>query len=229
MAVEYLFDRGRADRIGLDEAVFCGNKTPAQIATALDYARAEGMRMLFTRLDAETAAKIPSRHLSALDYDPTSGTGIFGDIPPPRQPRRIAIVTGGTSDSRVAQEAARTLLYYGEASDLFVDVGVTGLWRLLERRDSIAAHPVVIAIAGMEGALFNVLGGLIGSVLIAVPTSTGYGVTEAGRTALAAALGGCAPGIVAVNIDNGYGAACAALRAVRALASDRRDAGPPQA
>ena len=91
-------------------------------------------------------------------------------------------------------------------------MGVAGLWRLLERRQAIATHPVVIAVAGMEGAIFSVLGGLIGSTLIAVPTSTGYGVTAGGEIALGSALGSCAPGVVAVNIDNGYGAACAALR-----------------
>ena len=227
MSSDYLFDRARAERIGLDEAVFCGHKTPQQIAEALMYARAENIRMLLTRLDPDKAAKLPRRARSAMDYDPDSRTGIVGRPPPVRRPSRIAIVTGGTSDSRVALEASRTLRYYGEAAAMFSDVGVTGLWRLLDRLKEIAAHPVVIAVAGMEGALFNVLGGLIKSVVIAVPTSTGYGVAAGGGTALAAALGGCAPGIVAVNIDNGYGAACAALRALDLSAPASRPRGGP--
>jgi hypothetical protein len=106
----------------------------------------------------------------------------------------------------------RTLAFHGVAGELHADLGVAGLWRLLERRPVIAAADVVIAVAGMEGALFTVLGGLVGSPIVAVPSATGYGVTAGGTTALRAALGSCAPGMVAVNIDNGYGAACAALR-----------------
>ena len=95
---------------------------------------------------------------------------------------------------------------------MFQDVGVTGLWRLQERIDEIRAFPIVIMVAGMEGAIFSVLGGLVDAVTIAVPTSVSYGVGPDGELALHAALGSCAPGIVAVNIDNGYGAACAAIR-----------------
>ncbi len=125
-------------------------------------------------------------------------------------------MTGGTGDLPVALEAARTLAFHGETAERHMDVGVAGLWRLLERRGRLSTFPVIIAVAGMEGALFSVLGGLVGSVVVAVPSSTGYGVTAGGTAALHAALGSCAPGIVAVNIDNGFGAACAALRILRA-------------
>jgi hypothetical protein len=111
-------------------------------------------------------------------------------------------------------EIERTLAFHGQAATPFLDCGVAGLWRLLEQRAAIAAHPVVIAVAGMEGALFSVLGGLVGGLLIAVPASVGYGVAAGGRAALQAGLASCAPGVVVVNIDNGYGAACAALRAL---------------
>lgn len=218
MPSDYVFDRSRGERIGLDEAVFCLHKTPRQIADALSHARAQGARMLFTRLAPEKAELIAEELRGGLDYDPASHTAILGGVPALRTPARIAIVTAGTSDGLVAREAARTLSYYGEGSDIFADIGVAGLWRLLERRDAIARYPLVIAVAGMEGALFSVLGGLVGSVLIAVPTSNGYGVGAGGRPALEAALGGCAPGVVAVNIDNGYGAACAAIRILNGFA-----------
>ncbi len=216
MSDNYLFDTYRKDRTGLEEAVFCLSKTPEQVADAIAYAQRKGVRMLLTRLDPEKAARIPEELLAKLDYDPMSCTGIIGEGVEPRSPARVAIVAAGTSDVQVAGEASRTLAYFGEASTAFTDVGVAGLWRLLERRDAIASHPVVIAFAGMEGALFSVLGGLIPSVLIAVPTSVGYGVSAGGKTALEAALGSCSPGVLAVNIDNGYGAACAALRVLQA-------------
>jgi len=218
MPTDHVHDHDRGERIGLDEVVFCLSKTPRQIADILARADAEGRRMLLTRLDPEKAAALAAEASIALDYDPASQTGILGAAAAVRPHKGVAIVTAGTSDSQVAREAARTLAYYGLASELFADLGVAGLWRLLDRRDAIAAYPIVIAVAGMEGALFSVLAGLIGSVLIAVPTSHGYGVSAAGRTALQAALGGCAPGVVTVNIDNGYGAACAALRIVNAVA-----------
>jgi NCAIR mutase (PurE)-related protein len=101
-------------------------------------------------------------------------------------------------------------------------VGITGLWRLMERIDAIREHPVVIAVAGMEGALFSALGGLVGAPVIAVPTSVGYGVGQGGRLSLDSALGSCAPGIVTVNIDNGFGAACAAIRFLNIHKSEAR-------
>jgi NCAIR mutase (PurE)-related protein len=121
-------------------------------------------------------------------------------------------VTAGTSDLPVAREAFRTLGFYGVGAREIADVGVAGLWRILQHEQELKRYPVVIVVAGMEGALFSVVAGLVGGVVIAVPTSTGYGVARAGETALHAALASCAPGLVTVNIDNGYGAASAALR-----------------
>ena len=116
----------------------------------------------------------------------------------------------------IVAEAQRTLAFHGTPSKSFVDVGVAGLWRLLNVRDELAQFPVVIAVAGMEGALFSVLGGLIPSLIIAVPSSVGYGMAREGETALHSALASCAQGLVAVNINNGYGAACAATRILSA-------------
>ena len=116
------------------------------------------------------------------------------------------MVSAGTSDAGPSQEAVRVLRYYGEQSVEVHDVGVAGLWRLLERIEEIREMPVILVVAGMDGALTSVVGGLVSGVVIAVPTSTGYGTAEKGRTALYAALTSCSSGIVVVNIDNGYGA-----------------------
>ena len=147
----------------------------------------------------------------------------FLDPEPLRKTCDIAIISAGTSDSVVAREAVRTLAFYGYQTKLIQDIGVAGLWRLLECVDDIAQFPIVIVVAGMDGALPTVLAGLIPSVVIALPTSVGYGAAEGGRTALNAALSSCSAGILAVNIDNGYGAAMAALRIIKgASVVDRR-------
>jgi hypothetical protein len=211
MGDDVLLDLGREQRIGLPEAIFCERKSPAQLTAILEAAPS---RLLLTRLSPEQHAGLPA----VLDYDPVSHTAFLGDCPEPAGPARVAIVTAGSSDLAIAAEAQRTLRFHGVASERFVDVGVAGLWRLLERRERLAVFPVAIAVAGMEGALFSVLGGLIGGVLIAVPCSTGYGVAAGGHAALTSALASCAPGVVTVNIDNGYGAACAAIRVLRASA-----------
>ena len=168
--------------------------------------------MLLTRLEPNVVEAFPDRHRQRLDYDPLSRTGWYGEIAPARPTIDVAIVTGGTSDLRVARESGRTLRYYGHQALEINDVGVAGLWRLLERIPELRRVGVVIAVAGMDAAIVSVLGGLLGNVVIAVPTSTGYGVAHQGETALAASLTSCASGVVVVNIDNGYGAACAAIR-----------------
>ena len=124
----------------------------------------------------------------------------------------VAVVAAGTSDAGVAREALRTLEFNGFGAKAIFDVGVAGIWRLMERVEEIRKHPVVIAVAGMDAALPTVLGGLVPGAIIALPTSTGYGASRNGETALSACLSSCAPGVVVCNIDNGYGAACAAIR-----------------
>jgi NCAIR mutase (PurE)-related protein len=131
----------------------------------------------------------------------------------------VAIVMAGTSDLPVGREAARTLSFVGQAYREHTDIGVAGLWRLLERIEDIRLSPVVIVAAGMDAALVSVVGGLVSAPVIALPTSVGYGVALGGATALHASLASCAPGISVVNIDNGYGAACAGLRILRAIAA----------
>ena len=217
MADEVRMDFDRVARIGFTEAVFCQGKTSGQIAAALGQAREQGAPLLLTRLGEEAFQAIDPELRAAINSDPASRTGIFGDWTPPPGAPRTAIVTAGSSDLGIAREAARTLAFYGRPSLEIADVGVAGLWRVLAQQEALRRFPVVIAVAGMDGALFSVLGGLLGGVLIALPTSTGYGAARGGRTALDSALVSCAPGVVAVNIDNGYGAACAALRVLRAL------------
>jgi NCAIR mutase (PurE)-related protein len=215
MSQDLLFDFERSDRIGLSEALYCGSKSPAQVEAAVADLAHRGVRVLLTRLDEVKYAQLGDSVRALLDYDSFSRTAVLGPLAVPSTPPRIAIVTAGTSDLATAGEAARTLMFYSESAEIMADLGVAGLWRLLERRAQLASFPVIIAIAGMEGAFFSVLGGLVGNPIIAVPTSTGYGVTSGGHTALHAALGSCAPGILVVNIDNGFGAACAALRILR--------------
>lgn len=208
-------DFDRAARLGLDETMLCADKSGAQIAAILDRIAARDATMLLTRLTQEAFDALPTGHRARLDYDPVSATAVFGTVAPPTRAGRVAIVGAGTSDMRVCREAARTLVYHGEGPTEICDVGVAGIWRLLDRVPEINRHPVVIAVAGMDAAIVSVLGGLVPGVVIAVPTSTGYGAARRGETALHAALASCAPGVCVVNIDNGYGAACAALRALR--------------
>jgi NCAIR mutase (PurE)-related protein len=126
-------------------------------------------------------------------------------------------VAAGTSDQQVATEAARTLEFSGVETNTIVDVGVAGIWRLEARLDEIRAADIVIAVAGMDAAIVSVLGGLVGAPIIAVPTSVGYGVAAGGTTALNSALASCAQGVAVMNIDNGFGAACAAIRMLSLL------------
>ena len=217
-----MLDLQREARIGLGEAVFCTHKTPDQIAAILGRFQEQARPCLLTRLEPKKAAALPATLGERLDYDSLSRTGFFLDPEPAPRATRVAIVSGGTSDAPVCAETVRTLAFYGVQGDRFQDLGVTGLWRVLERVEEIRGYPVVIVVAGMEGALFSVLGGLVGSILIAVPTSVGYGVAPNGQLSLQSALGSCAPGLVTVNIDNGFGAACAALRFLNQLDPPRR-------
>jgi NCAIR mutase (PurE)-related protein len=216
---DVVFDFARAGRIGLDESVFCAGKSAGQIAGILESARERSVGLLLTRLDADRLAQLPAELREAIDYCTLSRTGFFGPLRPVAMSGKIAIVAAGTSDAPVAREAARTLRHAGIDATVVTDVGVAGLWRLMDRIEDIRRHPVVIAVAGMDAALASVLGGLVSSALIAVPTSVGYGAAESGRTALNAMLASCAAGITVCNIDNGYGAAAAAIRILNSFAA----------
>lgn len=211
---EILLDYARRERIGLEEAVFAEGKSTRQLSEILALLEQRGERALFTRLTPARFAELPEFWRERIDYDVMSETGFLGPLRETRETPRIAVVSAGTSDSRVALEVVRTLRYSGQDCVQVFDVGVAGLWRLLDRLPLLVDMAVVVVVAGMDAALPSVIGGLLGGLVIAVPTSTGYGVSAGGTTALHAALASCAPGITVVNIDNGYGAACAALRVI---------------
>ncbi len=214
---EVTLDFDRINRTGLAEAVFCNNKSTEQLQTICQTIIDEDKAMLFTRLEADLYEGIGQRYGSMLEYDPVSRTAFCKPAALKYDTPLIAVVTGGSSDTPVAREAVRSLRFYGHPTLNINDAGVAGLWRITERLEVLRSMKIVICIAGMDAALPTVLGGLIPSFIIAVPTSIGYGVARNGETALNALLCSCAPGLVVVNIDNGYGAACAALRAMNNL------------
>ncbi|MDR1040032.1 MAG: nickel pincer cofactor biosynthesis protein LarB [Deltaproteobacteria bacterium] len=221
-----LFDHDRPSRIGLPEAVLSEGKAPEALASLLvAFRKGCGRPILFTRLAPEIFAAQPDDIRASYDYDPISRTA-FGESLPARDPNLdAAVVSAGSSDAPVSREAARTLAYLGFKADLYEDSGVAGLWRLSGRLEEINSHKVVIAVAGLDAALASVLGGLTPRPVVAVPTSTGYGLARGGESALASMLLSCSPGITVVNIDNGYGAACAAARILNLL--DRRSEETP--
>jgi NCAIR mutase (PurE)-related protein len=210
-------DLQRAARTGDPEVVFGTGKTPGQIVAALRalHHAHPGGAVLATRLSDEAIAHCRTE-LSDADIDEVARVAVLGV---PAMPRgRVAVVGAGTADLPVIRECAATVRVFGSDPDVIVDVGVAGLHRLLAQRDRIDTADVVVAVAGMEAALPSVLGGLVGAPLIAVPTSVGYGWHMEGLTAWLAMLNSCAPGVVTVNVDNGFGAGVAAARIARAAA-----------
>ncbi len=213
---DVMLDFARDARTGLDEAVMCASKSVFHLTTILDQGHEKGRCILLTRLLPEQFAELPAQHRGNIDYEPMSRTGYFGGTHQLKTETRIAVVAAGTSDLAVGREVVRTLRFYGEPAAEINDVGVAGLWRLLERVEEMRKMKVVIAVAGMDAALPTVIGGLVSSVVIGVPSSVGYGVAAGGETALRAMLASCSPGLLVTNIDNGFGAACAAVRVLRA-------------
>ena len=205
-------DTRREARLGFEEAVYCSGKTVRHLNAVIALATRENRRLLLTRLDEDRFLALAPDHRAALDYDPVSRTAFLGDPRPAAGPPRTVVLCAGTSDVPVARETLRTLAWHGQAARELFDVGVAGLWRLLEHLDRLDGMEVAIVAAGMDAALPSVVGGLFRGPVIAVPTSVGYGVADGGRAALHAVLASCAPGVAVMNIDNGYGAAMAALR-----------------
>ena len=161
-------------------------------------------RILITRLPPESAAAVARTH--PIEYRKESRVAFFGDLPAPGGIGTVVVATGGTSDIPVAEEAALTAEFFGNVVTRLYDVGVAGLHRLLSHTDEIMSASVIIAVAGMEGALASVVGGLADCPVIAVPTSVGYGASFGGISALLSMLNSCASGVSVVNIDNGFGA-----------------------
>ena len=205
-----LLDQHRELRLGHPEVVYCAGKTPAQVRGILERMLAGTGAILATRADPSHFEA--ARDLSpALVHDPLSRTIVRRATAAPANAKGyIAIVAAGTSDQPVAEEAAITAEVFGNRVERVYDVGVAGLHRLLGRLDTVRGARAVVAVAGMEGALPSVLGGLVDKPVIAVPTSVGYGASFGGLSALLAMLNSCAPGVTVVNIDNGFGAGYAA-------------------
>jgi len=212
-------DWRREARVGVAEAVLCAGKSVAQIAEIVALAQARGSSLLLTKLDSARFAELDTALRHRLDFEALSRTAVLDNGLAAPVEAGIGIVGAGTSDMPAALEARRTLAFHGVAAPLIGDVGVAGLWRLLDRVEEIARWRIVIVVAGMEGALFSVVAGQVPGLVIAVPTSVGYGVAAGGTAALHSALAACAPGVVVVNIDNGYGAAVAAIKLSRVFAA----------
>ena len=204
-------DYHRSLRQGAPEVIYGAGKTPEQITGIASAMQKAGVApVLITRLSPE-AAQIVSQSM-ALDYRRDAKLGILGSIPEPDATGTVVVAAAGTSDYPVAEEAAVTAEVHGNRVVRLYDVGVAGLHRLLAHLDELMAARVVIAVAGMEGALASVVGGLVCCPVIAVPTSIGYGASFGGVAALLAMLNSCASGVSVVNIDNGFGAGFLASR-----------------
>jgi len=202
-------DRDRRRRCGFPEFVYGAGKTPEELLALTRELQAGGEIVLVTRLAEGGAAVLAAAFLEG-QHDPVARTFLLS---PPLRPRgRVVIATAGTTDLPVAREAAVTCAACGCGTELVADVGVAGLHRLLAEVERLNTADAVIAVAGMEGALPSVIGGLVPVPVIAVPTSVGYGAALGGLTALLAMLNSCASGVVVMNIDNGFGAGCAAAR-----------------
>ncbi len=198
-------DLHRAVRQGVPEVVYGAGKTAGQIARIMDVMIGNGQeQILITRIDSDCADELNKVH--KVTYSRWARVAYYGKKAEIHGVGKILVATGGTSDIPVAEEAAVTAEYFGNEVVRVYDVGVAGLHRLLDHLEDIMSASVIIAVAGMEGALASVIGGLADCPVIAVPTSVGYGAAFEGLTALLSMLNSCAAGVSVVNIDNGFGA-----------------------
>ncbi len=207
-------DWQRSDRIGISEAIWGLHKSVDQIVAILEAFAVRDQPALVTRVDEAKAQAVLQRCNPELVRFEARARCLTSGTPPTLRPElgTVTVLSGGTSDLPVAAEAQLALHWHGIDAALLLDVGVAGLHRLLEQLPKLQQSEVLIACAGMEGALPTVLAGLLPQPVIGVPVSVGYGVSAGGRAALDGMLASCAPGLAVVNIDNGYGAAMAALR-----------------
>ncbi len=210
-----VIDDARAARTGVPEVVYGQGKTPEQIVSIVEHLCGRGSSALVTRVDPDRAQAVLAQ-LPDATYEPLPR--LLWRVPDGVEPfaitrtRTVAVISGGTSDLPVAEEAARCAEWWGARTWRGFDIGVAGLHRLTSRLDELRQADVIIAVAGMEGALPSVVAGLVKAPVIAVPTSVGYGTALDGITPLLAMMTSCAGGIGVVNIDNGFGAAQLAMR-----------------
>jgi NCAIR mutase (PurE)-related protein len=209
-------DHHRALRQGVPEVVFAQGKTAEQVLTIVSAIVERGQTSLVTRTSPDQAELLRGR-FPAADVNELARTVCINAEEPTLRRGSVLVITAGTSDLPVAEEARVTLRACGVEAELLVDVGVAGLHRLLPEMERVRSRDVLIVVAGMEGALASVVGGLAHAPVVAVPTSVGYGASFAGLSALLGMLTSCAAGITCVNIDNGFGAAMAAVRLLDAM------------
>ena len=215
MNLDIRFDFQRRERIGLIEAIWGADKSVDQLKRISEEVLSKKEVVFITRINKEKARFLLDIFDSAKFYEEANCLMIGENLNKFTTKKKVAIISGGSSDLSVTLEAKLSLEIYGVSCESFIDVGVAGLHRLLNQIEEINKYDVLIICAGMEGALATVIGGLLPQPIIAVPVSVGYGVSKNGETALNSMLSSCSPGIAVMNIDNGYGAAMAALRIIK--------------
>lgn len=217
MNLDIRFDFERRKRIGLVEAIWGEHKTITQLEKVVNEVLSNDEVALITRINEKKANYLLSIFKNARFYLEAKCLVVGENKNKIITDRKVAILAGGSSDLSVSLEAKIALEVYGVQCTTFIDIGVAGLHRLISHLEAINKYDVVIVVAGMEGALATVIGGLISQPIIAVPVSVGYGVSKNGFAALNSMLSSCAPGITVMNIDNGYGAAMASLRIIKLI------------
>ncbi len=217
MNLDLRFDFQRRERIGLIEAIWGEDKTIEQLKRVTQEVLNKKEVVFITRINSEKAIQLTDFYEEARFYEEAKCLLIGENLNKLSTNKKVAIISGGTSDLAVTLEAKLALEIYGVSCKPFIDVGVAGLHRLMSKLEEINKYDVLIVCAGMEGALATVVGGLLSQPIIAVPVSVGYGVSKNGKTALNSMLSSCSPGIAVMNIDNGYGAAMAALRIIKRI------------
>ena len=217
MNLDIRYDFQRRKRIGLIEAIWGADKSIDQLKRVSKEVLSKKEVVFITRINREKASYLLETYKEARFYEEAECLIIGKILNKFALNKKVAIISGGSSDLGVTLEAKLALEIYGIKCQSFIDVGVAGLHRLLGQIEEINKYDVLIVCAGMEGALATVIGGLLPQPIIAVPVSVGYGVSKNGETALNSMLSSCSPGIAVMNIDNGYGAAMAALRIIKSI------------
>ena len=217
MNFDIKFDFQRRERLGLIEAIWGQDKSIDQLKRVSESVLSKNEVVFITRINSEKANYLLDLHDDARFYEEAKCLIIGENLNKFNTNKKVAIISGGSSDLAVTLEAQLALEIYGVNCKSFIDVGVAGLHRLISQLEEINKYDVLIVCAGMEGALATVVGGLLAQPIIAVPVSVGYGVSKNGETALNSMLSSCSPGIAVMNIDNGYGAAMAALRIIKSI------------
>ena len=217
MNLDIRFDFQRRERLGLIEAIWGQDKSIDQLKRLSENVLSKNEVVFITRINTEKANDLLDLYADARFYDEAKCLIIGENLNKLNTNKKVAIISGGSSDLAVTLEAQLALEIYGVNCQSFIDVGVAGLHRLISQLEEINKYDVMIVCAGMEGALATVVGGLLAQPIIAVPVSVGYGVSKNGETALNSMLSSCSPGISVMNIDNGYGAAMAALRIIKSV------------